>query len=106
MPDLLSDANVERLRLDRLANDTTADALHANSQRLVFTVRRCDVDFLQVGDEFSASDAGDFGTDTAQVLGLTAGFDAVAHVDFLAARFTLPCHRDLSGLLRVAMDDR
>ena len=47
---------------------------------------------LQVGNELSAGDSGDFRTDSTQVFGFTTGFDAVARLDFLAARFTLPCH--------------
>ena len=50
---------------------------------------------LQVGNELAAGDASDLGTHAAQILCLTTCFDAIAHLDFLAARFTLPCHRNL-----------
>ena len=51
------------------------------------------MNFLQVGNEFSPRDTGDFGTNTTQVLGFTTGLDTIAHLDLLAARFTLPCHQ-------------
>ena len=51
------------------------------------------MNLLQIGDEFSSREACNLGTNTTQVFGFTAGFDTIAHLDFLAARFTLPCHQ-------------
>ncbi len=87
--------DIKRFRLDRFTNHTAANALNAYAHRFVCTVGKRHMHLLQVWDELAARDSGDFGTDTAQILCFTTGFDTIAHLDFLAARFTLSCHLDL-----------
>jgi hypothetical protein len=50
------------------------------------------VDLLKVGNKFASSDTSNFGTNAAQILRLTACFDAVAHLDFFGANLALACH--------------
>jgi hypothetical protein len=49
---------------------------------------------LQVGNELTAGNAGNLGAHTTEVFCLTACFDAVAHLDLLSTRLTLPRHRE------------
>lgn len=88
-------ADVERFGLDPFADDAAADALDTNADGFVFAAGQRHVDALQVGDKFPAGAAGDFGTDAAEVFCFTPGFDPVADLNFLAARFALPRHRIL-----------
>lgn len=92
-------ADVERFGSNRFANSSAADALSADSHAGVGPVGQRDVDFLQIRDKFSTGFARDLGTDSAQILRLTPGFDAVAHLDFLTARFALTCHRCVSSVI-------
>lgn len=89
-------ADVEWLGFDCFANDSASQALHADSHRFVGAVGQGDVDLLQVRFELSSRDASDFGTNTTQVLRFTASFDAIAHLDFLAANFALAGHEETS----------
>ena len=92
-PALFGARDVERLDLDRLANGTAANALDAHTHRLILAVGHRHVDLLQVRNEFSPGDPGDFGSDPTEVLRLTTGLNAVAHLHFFAARFALSCHQ-------------
>lgn len=48
---------------------------------------------LQVGLELAACDTRDFGTDTAEVLFLTAGCHGIAHLGAFATHVTFSGHR-------------
>jgi hypothetical protein len=83
----------KRLLLDNLANVAAANALYANSQSLVLSAWKFDFHSLQVRAELTASDAGDLGTNTAQVLRFTANFNAITKRCGFRADITLTGHQ-------------
>lgn len=75
-----------------LRHTARTDALRASVDGLVRAVGRGDTNTLEVGLKLAARDAGDLGTDTAEVFFLTAGRHGVAHLGAFATHFTLTGH--------------
>lgn len=94
----------EGLGFHGLFHSTTANALYANLYGLGTATGLLDLDFLQIGSELSSGDAGDFGTDPAQIFGLTASFHGIALGGFFATNFTHACHVAPCNSFRERMD--
>lgn len=84
--------NLERGVADNLCHAAATDALSTSVDRFMGAVRGCDVEALQIGLEFSSGDPGDFCTNPAEVLSLSADCYRIAHLGTLAADVTLPGH--------------
>lgn len=82
----------KRLCLNGLGDSSAANTLRANSHPANFSGWRRNLDALQVRAEFAFGDAGDFGTNTAQVLGHTANFNLFPAQRLFATNFTFPSH--------------
>jgi hypothetical protein len=82
----------EGFGFDGFGDAATADALGADSLATDFAVGQRNFDAFQVRAEFSLRDSGDFGTDTAQILGNAANFNLLAAHWLLATNFTFPSH--------------
>jgi hypothetical protein len=85
----------EWLSLDRFADRTTANALRTHSDRSISTRWKRNLHTLQVGFELSASDAGDLGTNSAQILRFTAGLDRIPDSRALPAHLTFSSHNNV-----------
>lgn len=94
----------KRLLSDRLTNYTRSNALGANSHRLVLATWQCNVHVLKVRHELASCNPSDFCTNAAEVLGLTASLDTVAHMDGLVANFAVAGHRLHSNQLKTRND--
>ncbi len=88
----LRTGQLERFSLDRFANASAANALSANAYRLSTAPIRRDPHLLQIRSKLTPCNSRNLGADSAQVLGLSARFDRVAHLSFFAAYFTHPGH--------------
>lgn len=84
----------EWLADDLLGDLAATDALRADEDRLVRAAGG-DLQPLQVRLELALGDTGDLGTDAAQVLGLAADGDLIAHLRAFAANFANPSHDSL-----------
>src|SRR5258708_3860380 len=77
--------------LDRLDDHAVADGLGADLDANDLAVDDGS-DLLDVGAELAGSDAGDFGSDAAQVLGLAAMGDLVSEGGFLTGKMANAWH--------------
>lgn len=93
-------SQLEGASLDRLANQSLTDAACANHRRFTRSVRGIHFDRLQVGAKLSSADAGDLGTNAAQVFGLTTSLNLVAHFGTLSANRTAASHDPTSTSLQ------
>ena len=82
----------ERGVFNLLTNGTGPEALGTASNCLRGAVFRRRPDVLEVRQKRAARNSGDFRTDTAEILGLTAGLNMVSDCSALAADFTYACH--------------
>ena len=101
---LASGGQFERTIDHGLAHGTGTDALSTNPGATSRSVRRGDLDALQVRLELAAGDSGHLGTDAAQVLGFTASLNRIAGLSLLTADFTFSRHGD-RYLLRMNLTD-
>ncbi len=82
----------ERAATDRFADGATANALSTDLHGFGRAIVLGNAYSLQIRPELPARNSGDLGTDTTQILGLTAGLYRVAHLGAFSTNFTDPGH--------------
>ena len=96
--------HLERGSFHNTSDRTTAQTGGADTNGLVRAVFRGNTHRAQIRLELPTGDAGDFGTDTAEVLGTTTRLNDVTNLLFLTATTTNACHEDAPSKIWVFCD--
>ena len=89
----LADWQRKWLLLDDFAYIAASNALDADAQRFMFAAWQLNLYRLQIGTELSTCDAGDFCSNTAQILCFTTNFDAISKRCGFRTNITLTGHQ-------------